>query len=97
MSEDIQTKQVAKAVKTVSVITLLPLYSAAGRAPYPIGTKLNVDPDRASFWLSRRIARMANSGAEEVGRVGPTPDNSVKSAPLPDAPPMTPLPQQLGS
>ncbi|WP_395495823.1 hypothetical protein [Acetobacter sp. KSO5] len=97
MSEDTQPKQVAKAAKTAAVITLLPVYPAAGRAPYPIGTKLNVDPDRASFWVSRGIARMANSSAEEVDRVGPTADNSVKSAPLPDAPPMTPLPQQLGS
>ncbi|MCP1245977.1 hypothetical protein NKW54_08495 [Acetobacter cerevisiae] len=97
MSDDTQPKQVAKATKTVAVITLLPVYTAAGRAPYPIGTKLNVAPDRASFWVSRGIARLESAGAGEVNRVGPSADNSVEVAPLPDAPPMTPLPQNLGS
>lgn len=97
MSDDAQDKQTAKTVKTVSAITLLPVYSAAGKAPYPIGTKLYVTPERAKFWVSRGIARLEKSDAEEVNRVGPSADNSVQVAPLPPAPPMTPLPKQPGT
>ncbi|KAA8387044.1 hypothetical protein FOH24_07040 [Acetobacter tropicalis] len=97
MSDETQTKSVTKTAKTVSVITLIPVYPAAGKAPYPIGTKLNVSPERASFWTSRGIARPESAGSEEVNRVGSSADNSVEAAPLPAAPPMTPLPKQPGA
>nr|WP_025826132.1 hypothetical protein [Acetobacter persici] len=97
MSDETQTKQVTKTTKTVSVITLLPVYPEAGKAPYPVGTKLNVPPERASFWTSRGIARLESAGTGEVNRVGPSADNSVEAAPLPDAPPMTPAPNLPGA
>lgn len=97
MTDETQTKSVTKTVKSVSVITLVPVYPAAGKAPYPIGTKLSVPPERASFWTSRGIARQENAAQGEVNRVGTSADNSVESAPLPAAPPMTPMPKQPGS
>ncbi|MFT8463138.1 hypothetical protein [Acetobacter persici] len=97
MSDETQTKSVTKTSKTVSVITLLPLYPEAGRAPYPIGKKLNVSQARASFWVSRGIARLESSSAGDVDLVGPSAETSVQAAPLPDAPPMTPLPTQPGT
>ncbi|MBS1014485.1 hypothetical protein JK210_00640 [Acetobacter persici] len=81
----------------VSVITLLPVYPEAGRAPYPIGKKLNVPAERASFWVSRGIARLESSRADDVALVGQSAETSVQAAPLPDAPPMTPLPTQPGT
>lgn len=94
MSDD---KQAVKATKTVAVITLIPVYPEAGKAPHPVGTKLSVAPYRAEFWVSRGIAAYEKTDTDGVNRVGPSVDSTVQSAALPAAPPMTPLPKLPGA
>ncbi|PYD63971.1 hypothetical protein [Gluconacetobacter entanii] len=85
----------AKKTDGIEVVTLIPVYPEAGKAPYPIGTRLKVALETAAFWKGRGIARFANDPRENAATVSAGITDRVKNAPLPPAPVMTPPPASM--
>ena len=79
----------------IDVITKRLIYSTAGAAPHPVGTRLEVSKALATWWEGRGIARVA-SEHEAVSVVKAAGSEGVKSAQPPSAHEMTPPPPQNG-